>query len=249
MASTTETPGRFHIRVCTVEATTEAERPMVNVPEKQSRSRRTPARRREIQTARTKREILDAGIRVLAVYGFSEATIDLIAQAAEISAASVYWHFGNREGVMVALAAHIGDHYFHRVHERVPETAPPDARVRGYVAALLELAHESPEVIRAHIALNTEGTTMPSLRGEIRPQGRELRAPFVSTVNQGVAAGDFRPVSGSTWMDFLMGAVKGAVIQTGLRREGYDNSDLLRRVEEAALMLLGLDPMDQPSPN
>src|SRR5262245_43337611 len=128
---------------------------MVNA--KTPRRSRRPVRRREQQTARTKQEIIDAALHVIAIYGFREATIDLIAEAAEVSPTSIYWHFGNREGLLVALAEQIAHTYYGWFREHVPETAGAEEQVRGYVRSIIDLAQARPELIRAQIALNTEG--------------------------------------------------------------------------------------------
>src|SRR6266511_3268590 len=96
---------------------------------KTPRHSRRPIRRREQQTARVKREILDAAVQVIAVHGFRETTMDLIAEAAEVSPTSIYWHFGNREGLLAALAEHIAQTYYGTYREHVPETTAADDQV------------------------------------------------------------------------------------------------------------------------
>jgi len=118
----------------------------------------------------------------------------------------------------------------------------PEERIRGYLAAMLRVAIQQPEIVRAHTALSSEGVTLVGLRDGIRQFNREARRSVYDAIEAGVAEGTFRPVGASQWVDFLIGSLLGASIQAGLHREGFDSAILFQSVHDNALLMLGLNP-------
>jgi AcrR family transcriptional regulator len=205
-------------------------------------TRRHKPGRRALQSERSRQDIVEAALRTIASVGFRDASIDAIAAAADISAASIYWHFGNREGLFVTLAREITDLYVRAVAAdwAACGATSPEAIVRSYLRSMTRFAVERPDVIRAHIALSTEGVTLPTLLDSIRAHNREARRPVLEAVDAGVSRGVFRPVLPGVWVDFVVGSILGAAIFTPLHREGFDPHALLAAVHDAALALLGL---------
>lgn len=224
------------------------------VPEKKPRALRTHPNRRPQQSERSRRDILDAASRVISEYGFREATIDLIAEAAGISPTSIYWHFGNREGMLAALSTRITDHYQAAVIVELESASlarrdttsltaeEAEAYVRAYARSVAQLALEQPQVIRTQTALSSEGVILPTMREGVRDYTRNMRQPTIAAVKRGVELGIFHPISGTTWMDFIIGSLMGASIQVRMHRQGFDPVPPVRAVHDAALLLLGLSP-------
>src|SRR5689334_2573914 len=145
-------------------------------PTKKPRTQRARPTRRPQQSERAREDILDAANRIIATYGFREATIDLIAEAAGISPASIYWHFGNRQGMLAALATRIAERYQEAVELEFRDAMagrrmshPLDADdleryVRIYARAVSEFALRFPQVIRSQTALSSEGVLLRTMR-------------------------------------------------------------------------------------
>lgn len=214
------------------------------VPAKKPRKERATPNRRALQSERSRSDILDAAMEVIARYGFRDASIDLIAEAAGISATSIYWHFGNRAGMLQALAMRITDRYREAVFQELGRPAPtdPEQWVRGYAAGVTRLAVNHQELIRAQTALSSEGVMLPEIRDGVKQYNREARRQTVLMVEQGVAEGRFRPMKGSFWVDFVVGSLLGVSIQARFHLESVDPLPLYVAVHDASLMLLGLEP-------
>ena len=225
------------------------------LPEKKPRAQRSHPNRRPLQSARSRRDILDAASRIISEYGFREATIDLISEAAGISPTSIYWHFGNREGMLASLATRITDRYMESVTRELArvslarrdtscfDAAEAEGYVRGYVRAVSQLALDHPQVIRAQTALSSEGVILPTMREGVRDYTRTMRKPTIGAVDRGVELGIFPSISGTTWMDFVIGSLMGASIQIRMHRRGFDPVPPVRAVHDASLRLLGLAPI------
>ncbi len=206
-----------------------------------SSARRAPDRRAR-QSEQSRAEILDAALAVIAEVGFHGASIDVVARAAGISPTSIYWHFGNREGLFVALAKRVTDSYVVAVAAEWERSgvASPEARIRGYLRALVGLAAARPDVLRAQTALSAERILLPALREGIRQHNREARQETIEALETGMTDGAFRSMPTGLWIDFVIGSLQGASIQASFHREGFDSAPLFLSVERAALSLLGL---------
>lgn len=224
------------------------------VPDKKPRGQRSHPQRRALQSERSRRDILDAASRVIAQYGFREATVDLISEAAGISATSIYWHFGNREGMLAALAVRITDRYNDAVTAELdlvlPRPRDPatfsaeqvETYIRVYTRAMSQFALDHSEVVRTQTALSSEGVMLPGMRGGVRDYTRRMRTPTIDTVERGVVLRTLRPLTGKTWVDFVIGSLMGASIQIRMHWEGFDPVPPVRAVHDAALLVLGLTP-------
>jgi len=193
---------------------------------------------------------LDAAMNVISQYGFRDATIDLIAEGAGISPTSIYWHFGNRAGMLQALAMRITDRYSEAVAETIGRdaTRDPEKWIRGYTAALVGHAYLHPEMIRTQTALSAEGVILPEIREGVRQYNRDSRRPATTLLRRGMESGAFREVTPTFWLDFVVGGLIGVSIQGRFHAQGLDLWPLYRMVHDAALLLLGLDPGELQPP-
>lgn len=214
------------------------------VPAKKPRKERATPNRRALQSERSRSDILDAAMRVIARHGFRDASIDLIAESAGISATSIYWHFGSRAGMLRALAMRITDRYKQAVGDTMGDPAPsdPEQWVRAYVAGVTRLGLEHPEHFHTQTALSTEGVMLPEISDGLKQYNREARRPTVLMIERGVAEGQFRPIKGTFWVDFVIGSLLGVSIQARFYVDGMDARPLYTAVHDASLLLLGLEP-------
>ncbi len=216
---------------------------------KQPRPRRPRSTRRSIQKQQSRAEILNAAVRVIAEFGFRESSIDLIADAANISSAAVYWHFGNREGLLLALAHYVYEAYAAVIaHNQEAYVEHPEAYIRSTLSGLLQMVVEQEQLIRMQVALSTDGWYVPTLREKYYNYTTIASGPLEKAIQDGIDRGVFRPVNPLTWVLFVFGTMKGVFIQSGMRPDL--RTHLLQAGHDAALSLLGLEPAcaDYPSP-
>jgi len=208
-----------------------------------TRSQRQPPRRRALQAARTRQEIVDGAIKVLAEFGPRSATVDQIAEAVGISPAAVYWHFGNREGLFLAAIEEISEAYSTAIRPSDNDVGEsPEAYLRSAVAALMVMAMERIEIVQAQVALSADGVVIPSIRATYAHNTLGKRAPLIEAVRGGISNGSLMPVDAEDWVDFVLGSMKGAVMHARLYPASRQTIHrLLNVVHRAALLLLGLD--------
>jgi AcrR family transcriptional regulator len=142
---------------------------------------------------RTMADILKAATIEFADKGLSGARIDSIAEATQTSKRMIYYYFGSKEGLYVAV---LEDEYRHmREVERVlhAEVLPPIEALKKLVGTSFDYHIAHPNFVRLVMNENIH-------RGQYLAQSRDIQklntpaiAALTSIYEQGVAAKVFRP--------------------------------------------------------
>jgi len=106
--------------------------------------------RREQDRARRKRDILLSARAVFADNGFHRATVDQIAQRAEVAKGTIYLYFENKEAILAELVLQA----LAELHEQLKAANEarsllhPDGRLRTMAEAYLAFSQRSPDHFR-----------------------------------------------------------------------------------------------------
>ena len=141
---------------------------------------------------RTMADILEVAMREFADKGLAGARIDVIAEAMRTSKRMIYYYFGSKEGLYIAVL----EEAYRRMRaieaDLHLEDLPPEDALRKLVGFTLDYQRAHPEFIRLVMTENIH-------RGEYlrRSSGiQELNVPAIqglrSVYERGVAAGVFR---------------------------------------------------------
>lgn len=142
---------------------------------------------------RTRARILKEATAEFAAKGFDGGRVDAIAARCRLSKNMLYYYFGNKEGLYVAVL----ERMYERLRARQPDLAAasgdPEAAMRQLVEHTFAAFRDHPEAIRL---LNDENLhkgrhirTSKRLRALYDP----LVASLADVLADGVAAGVFRP--------------------------------------------------------
>ena len=80
---------------------------------------------KKIRGAKTRDELLAAGIKVFAERGYHRARLEDIAAAAGTTRGALYWHFADKQDFLIALLERIVQHWNKDAIDLIPE--PGDA--------------------------------------------------------------------------------------------------------------------------
>jgi AcrR family transcriptional regulator len=141
---------------------------------------------------RTKQDILDVATREFAEKGLAGARIDLIAEAMRTSKRMIYYYFGSKEGLYVAVL----EEAYRRMRSIEAglhlDDLPPEDALRKLVGFTVDYQLANPDFIRLVMTENIH-------RGEYLAQSRtiqELNVPAIEGLarvyQRGLAAGVFR---------------------------------------------------------
>lgn len=170
---------------------------------------------------RTAEAILEAGIEVFERRGYQAATIDEIAQQADVAVGSIYNHFEGKPGIALALAERALATNERYMAEAWALEASPLERLIAAAGGCVRFAREDPAAFRTIV--------LPLLepgRDESSPAQRQVAervalqlARLESALAGAVAAGQLRPLDVRATARFLWGAWTG-VVALGVRSAG-----------------------------
>ena len=143
--------------------------------------------------ARTMAGILEVATTEFANKGLSGARIDEIAAATKTSKRMIYYYFGSKEGLYLAVLEESYRRMREIEAEQHLEDLAPEAALRRLVEFTFDHHHDNPDYIRLVMTENME-------RGAYLAQSKsiqELNVPAIQAIRQlydrGVAEGTFRP--------------------------------------------------------
>ena len=162
------------------------------VPVRRGRPPKADATGRTNDPERTMADILEVAMREFADKGLAGARIDVIAEAMRTSKRMIYYYFGSKEGLYIAVL----EEAYRRMRaieaDLHLEDLPPEDALRRLVGFTVDYQMAHPEFIRLVMTENIH-------RGEYLRQSREiqqLNVPAIqglrSVYERGVAAGVFR---------------------------------------------------------
>lgn len=197
------------------------------------------SRRRE----RTRAALLDAGEHLLSQRAPEEIRIEDVATRAGVSPASVYVHFGTKDGLIAAVTERVLAVATDALRSAYAAQVSPLERFAGVGSAYLRLLIDHPAVVKYLTVTGERGPRSP-VEGEVVARFSQLRGEFEQSIRDAVDSGAIRQVDPELMSYFLFGAWNG-VAALALRRDALTLSPerVERAVIEAGLLLLdGLIP-------
>lgn len=96
-----------------------------------------PEGRMNVRGAASRGAILDAARQILGTQGLSKLSLATIARAARCSKASVLYHFGTRDGVLIALIAEGASFFLATLESAFSSYEPGDGGIEGAIATAM----------------------------------------------------------------------------------------------------------------
>jgi AcrR family transcriptional regulator len=158
-----------------------------------------------------RRQLIDAALATVSRYGFRKTSMQDIADAAGVSRAALYLHFGNKEDIFRSVTASLHADALAQARRAFFDDAPFAARLRNglcaFMLGMMAPIHSSPhgqELFDANMAL----------AADINADGkRQLLALLVELIEKAEASGDIvlHPVAASpaTLADMIFAGVSG----------------------------------------
>lgn len=180
-----------------------------------------PVNRNERRKAQTVGAILDAAAQLFRDKGMKGTTIEEIAESADVSVGSVYFHFRSKEALYLALveqALEVNEAYMRQAD--IPELSP-FGRVLAAGDAYMRFHLEQPGAFRM-VALRvlepSPGEELAEIEDRIADRVEQLVGAVEADLRAAIEAGEVRDVEAGRVMRFLWGAWNG-VIAMSLRQD------------------------------
>jgi len=206
-----------------------------------------PIDRREQERARRRQAILDAARAVFAQEGFRRATVDAIAQRAEVAKGTVYLYFESKEAILAELVLRALTELAMQLQAAYDSCSllHPDQKLKAMADAYLAFARNAPDYFWLLNAFS-RGAFQDGISAERHDQivaaSEQTLALATQAINDGMALGLFTPGDARQAACVLWAALNGALALTShpIRRQAMqtDTTTLYRATFE--LVLRGL---------
>lgn len=186
----------------------------------------TTTDRREQERAQRRHDILRAARTVFAEDGFSHATVEAIAQRAEIGKGTIYLYFDTKEAILAELVLQALADLTVQL-QAANDSRPivhPDERLRAMAEAYLAFAQNAPDYYRLLNAYNHGGLqsgVSPEVQSRIVAESTRTLDLVAQAIADGMALGLFAPGDVRLAAGVLWAALNGALALAAhpIRRE------------------------------
>ena len=100
------------------------------------------------QGARSREALLDAAIELIASGGYTATGVDAIARRSGVVKSALYWHFGSKEGLLVAALERTAADWVAELESAVIGAATPEERLENLIERVRELFVDRPDRVR-----------------------------------------------------------------------------------------------------
>jgi TetR/AcrR family transcriptional regulator len=193
--------------------------------------------RKEREKLARRAEIQGAARTVFAEKGFEAATLEEIAERAELAKGTIYGYFENKETLFFSLIEEILEgqaRILREVHEKdMNATEKLSEVIRRYVFYL----SERKDLFR--ILMGQSGGLTGNIRDEIRQKyfqiHRHQLASLVSILQEGVQKSELRDLPAQAMAYVIVGLIHGAMIPLVITQDMRDEEQVIRTITEVLL--------------
>lgn len=145
-----------------------------------------------IDQKNTKEIIFMAAARLFAQKGYNGVSMREISETTGLSKPTIYYYFGNKEGIYTALVE-AGLHYQMELFQEIfDRNIPMKEKIVEIIKLRFRQVREFPEFAKFFIVLFTLSEKLPFLKKFFR-EANIRRQMFVELIKEGVVKGEFGP--------------------------------------------------------
>ena len=165
--------------------------------------------------------------RTLRQHGYADLSIAKIADEAEMSKSALYYHYEDKDDLLVAFLDHVVDRFLDDV--AAEEDTDPEATLRSFIDRLLppSLDEEGYAFYVALFELRSQAPHNPAYRERFTETDRLLRETLAEHLERGIDQGRFRSVDPDATAQLLVAAIAGGMVER-VTTDGEDPAPALR---------------------
>jgi TetR/AcrR family transcriptional regulator len=149
----------------------------------------TSRRARQIETKKT--AILDAALQTFSRYGLHGATVEQIAEAADVSKTNLFYYFPSKDEVYIAVLERLLAGWLDPLQMLEVDSNPVEA-IGSYIRSKIEFSRSSPEASRLFCLEIVQGA--PLVGRVLRTSLKRLVDQKAGVINAWIAAGKLAPI-------------------------------------------------------
>lgn len=101
-------------------------------------------------------QLLDAAIELIATHGYAGMSVDALCRKAGVVKSGLYWHYGSKEGVLLAAIERVTSEWIEGFQSTVEQGGDPLERLDRTLAEMRRRIVESPEGLRVILVVLLE---------------------------------------------------------------------------------------------
>lgn len=192
-----------------------------------------------------------AAKRVFSDKGFNKATMEDIAQEAELSPGTLYLYFKNKEELYASLSLRILQYLLIRVeHVNEEKDSGPEEKLKSLVEAMYDVYEFDPLIIINMFHLQSSETLKnlsPQLMSEIKELSRKSLGSIAQIFKEGVEEGLFIDRHPMALADTFWALFSGVVLWLTSKRLIDERKDYLKQTLDVAFDIFRRGLRETPS--
>jgi AcrR family transcriptional regulator len=167
-----------------------------------------PDRSTDTQTA-----IMDATYRALCEHGYSNLTIDKIDAEFEKSKSLLYYHYDDKDEILLNLLEYILDQF--AIEDAVDPNDDPDIKLQALIEEFLPwtIDEEAAEFQIAVFELRSQALSDDAYREQFTRADALIEETIVDLIEDGIEDGTFRDVDADRVAEHLFSTINGAMVR------------------------------------
>jgi AcrR family transcriptional regulator len=181
--------------------------------------------RKEREKEQRRQQIMDAAEKVFAAKGFSRATVENIAEEAELSPATLYLYFKNKDELYASLNLKLLKVLIEKMEDVYHHDGlSPEEKIKALENALYEVYEQDPlnviNVLRLQSSEELKNLS-PELATQIKDGARKYLRAIAGIFEDGVRKGSFLDRHPVAFADIVWGLFAGLVLWEHTKK-GFD---------------------------
>jgi AcrR family transcriptional regulator len=183
----------------------------------------------------TKEGILEAAARIFSEKGFHATSMNDIAEAVNLQKASLYYHFGSKQEILISLLDHALDLINSRLESVLAQSLPPDEKLRQAMVSYLQTIAENQNL--SAVLLLELRSLDPQLKARHASRREKFERLWRDLIIEGKQEGVFNSIDPSLTGRAILGVMNWTV--TWYRSDGPRSATEIANLF-ADLLLQGL---------
>lgn len=187
--------------------------------------------------------VLDAAEEVFAESTFARASVEDIAEKAEISVGTLYNLFRSKEDIYRAVVSRAQESFYDRVEERLTEARGPLDKVHAVVSYHFEHFHRYSRQFRLYVSATNgfQWELRSKLESEAMARQMQFRTRLIDICQDGLDQGIFKRGVPADLLAINVASIPHPFLLVWLERDNFDLMSLLPHALTLVDRLLGAD--------
>lgn len=183
-------------------------------------------------------EIIEATFFCIALKGYSNITMQNIADSAGVSKGVIHYYFRNKEELFISVFEKLINDLDSHIASRVERAKQPNDKILAVIRAVFEKVRENKKFQVVLLDFWAHSTKNPALKAANANQYARYRHLAKKIIAEGIEKGAFRKCDPTRVASALIGLIEGFTIQWILDEDAFDIARAQKISEEIIMAYL-----------